>query len=278
MQIIYLNEQNLRMMQEKSKENVVALGFFDGVHKGHQRVINTASWEARRRGVDLTVMSFYPHPKVVLSGEKKKMDYIMSIKEKAKILRILGVDTLYIVEFTKKFSSLSPKNFVHDYLLNLNTVHAIAGYDFTYGKMGQGTVDNLKENANGKIDVTKVNKLEYKGHKISSTRIREVIAAGDIDQLPNLMGRLYEYEAKIEHNKLHNLTATMLPADGIYGVMLKKGNHMYHTRVQVNNANRTEITLLDKSLIEGLHGENVMITWMRKLSNPFIIFELPEVG
>src|SRR5699024_3324322 len=136
------------------------LGFFDGIHKGHQKVINIAKQEADTKNIDLAVMSFFPHPKVVLSEGKNKVNYLMSLQEKAKQLEKMGIDYFYVVEFDKHFAGLTPEQFVYKYLIKFKTSHVVAGYDFTYGKMGSGNIDRLQEDSNNLISTTKVNKIE----------------------------------------------------------------------------------------------------------------------
>ena len=117
METIYVNRENLCNWQEKAKPNVMALGFFDGLHNGHCEVIKTALQEAKEKNVSLAVMSFFPHPKTVISNGKKQVCYLMPPSEKEEMLRQLGVDTFYFVEFDMEFASLSPEEFVAKYLI-----------------------------------------------------------------------------------------------------------------------------------------------------------------
>ena len=102
----------------------------------------------------------------------------MPLSEKEERLRSLGVDTFYIVEFDKEFAALTPDQFVAKYLIQLGVVHAVAGFDFCYGYRGAGNMDRLKNDSGGVVDVTKVEKVEYHGEKISSTCIRERLLNG----------------------------------------------------------------------------------------------------
>lgn len=187
MEIINLNKGNLAAYQESASSNVMALGCFDGLHRGHVKVIQTALQEAKERNVPLSVMSFYPHPKTVIEG-KACFHYLMPQSEKEKRLSELGVDTFYIVEFDKDFAGLSPQSFVKDYLIDLGVIHAVAGYDFSYGSRGAGNMKTLKQDSGEMIEVTTVDKVEYKGEKISSTRIRRLLLEGNVEELPNLIG------------------------------------------------------------------------------------------
>ena len=144
METIYLNSDNLKEWQQKAKSNVMALGFFDGIHYGHLEVIQTALRIAREKNISLSVMSFFPHPKVVISNGKEQVNYLMPISEKEKILKSLGVDTFYIVKFDKTFAQLSPEEFVAEYLIGIGVVHAVAGFDFTYGSRRGGEFESIK--------------------------------------------------------------------------------------------------------------------------------------
>src|SRR5690625_3827965 len=111
MEVITLNQNNLAYWKERATKNVIALGFFDGVHKGHIEVIQRAAQLAKEKECALTVMSFFPHPRTVISQGKIKFDYIMPVAEKAKVLQTLGVDRFYVVEFDRAFASLSPEEY-----------------------------------------------------------------------------------------------------------------------------------------------------------------------
>ena len=101
-------------------------------------MIQTALVKAKEKNLLLSVMSFFPHPKSVLSNGKTQVDYLMPLSGKKKLLSQLGVDIFYIVEFDREFASLSPEQFAAKYLINLGVVHAVAGFDYTYGFRGDG--------------------------------------------------------------------------------------------------------------------------------------------
>ncbi|MCJ7841752.1 FAD synthetase family protein [Lederbergia sp. NSJ-179] len=221
METIYLNRENLPFWHEKAKLNVVALGFFDGIHKGHCKVIKSAAQIAKSKNLSLSVMSFFPHPKTVLSNGKKQVNYLMPLSKKEEALQKLGIDTFYIVEFDKEFASLQPGQFVVQYLLNLGVVHAVAGFDYSYGYKGVGSMDRLKSDSGGLIEVTKIEKFELNGEKVSSTFIREKLLNGDVDELSTFLGHPYEVECDWNGHALKVQPYYTLPAPGIYDVTLK---------------------------------------------------------
>jgi riboflavin kinase/FMN adenylyltransferase len=260
METIYLNKGNLAAYQEMASSNVIALGCFDGLHHGHVKVIQTALQEAKERRRPLSVMSFYPHPKTVIDGNAC-FHYLMTQSEKEKKLCELGVDTLYLVEFDKDFAGLSPQAFVMEYLINLGVIHAIAGYDFTYGSRGAGNMDTLKHDSGDRIDVTTVDKVEYNGEKISSTRIRQQLLKGNVEELPNLIGHSYELKCEGAGTVLTPFSYYTLPAPGSYDVTLKNKSNSLQTEVIVNEKSVT-LTSVDQipSWLEG----NLTIVWNRR--------------
>ena len=278
METIYLNQNNLAFWQGRAKPTVMALGFFDGVHKGHCEVINTAAKIAKERNLSLAVMSFFPHPKTVISNGK--VNYLMPLSEKQEKLRKLGVDIFYIVEFDKDFASLLPAHFVTKYLVNLDVVHAVAGFDYTYGCKGAGNMDRLKADSGGLIDVTKVEKLEFQGEKISSTCIREKLLNGEVEELLSLLGHAYEVECEWDGKELKHKPYYTLPAPGCYEVTLKSMIGSFKTQVIVLKKGEhqvlectTEIpTFMEGSLSIVWHSnlkEKCILGWSQFLSEVF---------
>ncbi|MGO4887734.1 bifunctional riboflavin kinase/FAD synthetase [Anaerobacillus sp. MEB173] len=241
MNTVYLShphQLNIKSLQP----TVMALGFFDGVHLGHQKVIGKAKEIADQAGIMCSVMTFNPHPKEVLqSGKtvKKPMNYLSPLKEKEKRIAELGVDTLYVVQFEQSFADLTPQQFVDDYLIQLNVKHVVAGFDYTYGKLGKGTMETLPFHSRNQFTQTTIEKVETKRQKISSTLIRQLLNDGQVEQLPNYLGRLYEIEGTVvdgdkRGRKIGFPTANIqtvdryyLPAAGVYAVRLKLGQNWY---------------------------------------------------
>ncbi|MDN7246240.1 FAD synthetase family protein [Planococcus shenhongbingii] len=221
MKTIYLNKENLSGWQKRASTNVMALGYFDGLHRGHCKVIETARSIAEEKGLPLMVMSFSPHPKTVLSNGKEQVHYLMPLSKKEERLRELGVDTFLIVEFDKEFAGLLPEQFVGKYLIGLGVVHAVAGFDFSYGSKGAGNMDRLKSDSAGRVETTKVAKVTYRNEKIGSTCIREKLFCGNVEELPHLLGHAYEVRCQWNGTCLETDPDYLLPAPGRYAVTLK---------------------------------------------------------
>lgn len=265
MEVIHIDDNNLAGWQAQSRANVLALGFFDGVHSGHQTVINTAKRRAEQRNAALDVMSFFPHPKTVLSNGKMTVDYLMPLAEKARVLAEMGVDRFYIVKFTKGFASLSPADFVSQYLSAFDTVHAVAGADFSYGFKGQGTINTLAADSHETIDVSKVAAVQYLGEKISSTRIRAAIMGGRMSAVKRLLGRRYTTRAAIAEGCLSLHDYYLRPGDGIYDCIIETPTDRFRTQIYVAGA-APKISFTKHCRLDQIDQPDIAITWDRRVA------------
>lgn len=268
MEVIYLNHANRESYVLQAKPSVVAIGFFDGVHKGHQKVISEAKTIADDKQIPLICMSFFPHPKEVLPSHDK-MQYLMPMDEKKSRLKKMGVDTFYIIQFDSEFATLSPKQFVQKYLLDLKVKYVVAGFDFTYGFRGKGNMEQIEQESDHLLEAIKVKKVALKGEKISSTLIRKLIRSGKMEMLPDYLGRHYEVEGTIvlQENKMEIkvMPYFSLPASGIYEVILSNGRKMLRLSLIVEaNEIRLDSSHIDDYFIKV--NSIVKITWLKCLS------------
>lgn len=237
MKVILIDAENLEAVQQKSEQSVMALGFFDGLHKGHQSVIQIAKRHASIKKLPLAVMSFFPHPKTVITN--KYVDYLMPLEEKTHQLKRLGVDLFYIVHFTKAVASLSPQTFIEQYLIKLGVKVAIAGFDYKYGYKGEGQVHMIAEHSQQQIEVVVAPKVEMAGEKISSTLCRKLLKAGHVKQIYALCGRPYTIQYDLQNGIEPYFT---LPKRGHYSVDIHTTQSIYSRMIEV----------LDEQFINGL--------------------------
>jgi riboflavin kinase / FMN adenylyltransferase len=268
----------------KKRPTVLALGYFDGVHIGHQRVIKTACIEAGKRGLEVAVMTFHPHPKEVLRKQTEPMRYLTPLPLKEKKIEALGVDTLYVVTFTKEFASLTPQQFVDDYMIALDVKHVVAGFDFTYGSLGKGTMETLTFHSRNKFDQTTVKKVEQDDVKISSTKIRELLDEGKVDEISSYLGEPYQiYGTVIDGDKRGRTigfpTANVEPTDhvkipktGVYAVSFFVNGKEYNGVCNVGykptfhsdaTAPSIEVNIFDFD--ESIYGSNVAVSFLRRI-------------
>lgn len=263
---------------------VLAMGFFDGVHRGHQAVIKRAKALATAKHVKLAVLTYDHHPALVyrsLEGDDRK--YLSTPDRKLQQLDRLGVDRVFLVSYTGEFSAQTPQEFVDNYLVAFHTVVAVAGFDHTYGKKDVATMDRLPAYAQGRFDVETVAKETSGQEKISSTQIRAAMKAGDIDMANALLGYLYRSTGVVVHGEARGRTigyptANVLtpenewvPGIGVYTARLKVGAIWYPGMISVgrndtfgdNRPITVEMNLLDYQ--GNLYGENVEVEWHHRL-------------
>ncbi|MCE7794559.1 bifunctional riboflavin kinase/FAD synthetase [Salipaludibacillus sp. CUR1] len=264
---------------------VTALGFFDGVHLGHRKVIETAVKKAADEHIYSAVMTFFPHPKEVLGKNGGyPVRYLSPLEEKEKLIEKTGVDYLFIVEFTSRFSELSPQQFVDDYLIDLNVKHVVAGFDYSYGRLGKGTMETMPFHSRNLITQTTVEKVAGQEGKISSTSIREAMAKGEIDKVNSYLGRNYKITGVVEHGEKRGRTIGFptanvstdaqkeIPAAGVYAVTFKVNGKMYSGVCNIGSkptfhdetAKQTiEVHLLDTE--KNLYDEKVEVVFLGRI-------------
>lgn len=273
-----------QLKKEMIKPSVMALGFFDGVHLGHQRVILTAKQLAEKKQMKSAVMTFNPHPKEVLGKHEKQLNYLSPLPEKQKLLEKLGIDVLYIVEFTLDFANLTPQQFVDDYLIGLHVKHIVAGFDYSYGKLGKGTMETLPFHSREAFTQTTISKVERGIDKISSTFIRTLLNDGEVLLIPEFLGRYYQVKGLVVHGekrgtKLGFPTANIetdryiLPCTGVYAVCVSLNGRNFEGVCNVgykptfhkdNKLEQTvEVHLFDFN--ESIYGEEVEIQWIERI-------------
>jgi len=208
---------------------VATIGVFDGVHRGHQRVVGRAVEIARERDLPVVVITFDPHPdEVVRPGSQPPS--LTSFRRQAQLLAELGADALCVLPFTVEFSRLTPDEFVHTVLSDrLHAAAVVVGDDFRFGHKAAGNVALLSQ-LGEKYDFTAegVPLLEAEGMTISSTYIRACLAAGDVTGAAAVLGRPHRVEGVVVRGhqrgralgfptaNLESPTHTAIPADGIY--------------------------------------------------------------
>lgn len=224
----------------KGSNTCLAIGAFDGLHKGHQLIINKALKEARKKHSPAAVLSFYPHPLEIIDG-KNPPPSVVSRRQKITILQEMGVDYYFEQEFNREFAQLKAEEFINDILLDkikVNTV--VVGDDFRFAYKNEGNVEILKEMGELHQFQTKIiSQLHASDDRISSTRIRNLLKKGKIKKAEKLLGRPYQLCGKVVHGKKRGrklgfptvnikLEANYaLPPEGVYAVKVYYGEQEY---------------------------------------------------
>lgn len=259
---------------------VMVLGFFDGVHRGHQKVIETGKKAAAEKGLKLAVMTFNQHPSIVFQKVlPENMKYLNSLQQKERLMEKLGVDILYIVDFTSAFAQLAPQAFVDQYIVGLHSKVAVSGFDYTYGPKDVADVAHLPKYAQGRFEVVTVSKEELAGEKISSTRIRKLMESGQMEEVTELLGYVYEIEGTVVHGDARGRllgfptanikvkSTVRLPRIGVYAVEIQIGDKWYIGMGSIGHNDTfgegreltVEVYILD--FHQDIYGEQVTVRW-----------------
>ncbi|ALS27597.1 riboflavin biosynthesis protein RibF [Paenibacillus sp. 32O-W] len=177
----------------------LAIGHFDGVHKGHRNVILRAVEAAKEKGLAASVMTFHPHPKEVLGRGERYFTCLTPLELKREQFAALGVERLYVMKFDLTFAAVTPEAFVREVLVPLNVKHAVVGFDFRFGTRGAGTAEELRRLGGDRFDTDIMEALRLHGRKVSSTRVRDALAEGDARLAAELLGRPYEVRGTVVH-------------------------------------------------------------------------------
>lgn len=209
--------------------SVVTLGVFNGMHRGHARVVRRAVQQGLARGIPTVLVTFDPHPARVL-GIPRNTATLTTIDRRAALATELGVDFVCVLPFTRRFAALSPAEFVEHVLLNtLRAEAVVVGSDFTFGHRAAGDVTTLRVlGASHGFTAHAVDLLHQIDTRCSSTHIRECLSRGDIHGATRALGRPHRVEGHlhtVEPGKGELLVApdTAIPAPGHYRGRLSSG-------------------------------------------------------
>lgn len=193
---------DIQKSEERLKNSYVALGTFDGVHRGHRVLINSAIEKAKKNGGISVVYTFLNHPLEIIAPERvPKM--INTIGEKLRLLEEMGVDYVVLQTFDEKYAETSKEEFIDKILIEyLGAKEIFVGFNYTFAERGSGNVEYLRSVASKKgIKLNEIQAVEYKGQILSSTLIRKFILEGKIEEANMFLGRPFFISGEVEHGK-----------------------------------------------------------------------------
>lgn len=283
MQIIKINHH--MSVSDISNQNklVLAMGYFDGIHLGHQSVIARAKEIATEKNLDLAVLTYDHQPALVYKRltTHQRRNIIMN-DDKMHFFKRLGVQKVFLINYSFKFQSQAPQEFVDNYLVQLNVDTVVAGADHTYGSK-EADMNYLPNYAKGRFKVEVVDLKKFDNLKISSSRIKRNLDDGHIDTVNKMLGRsfftsgtvIHGYArgrelgyptANIEHNELQ-----WLPSIGVYVVEVVIGQQKFKGMASIGrnvtfgekNPITVEINILDFN--DNIYGEVIGINWLYRI-------------
>lgn len=262
---------------------VATLGNFDGVHVGHQEILSRVVRQAKARGGEGVVLTFYPHPAAVLAPQRAPAP-LGSLRERLARMRDAGIDTVVLQHFTAKFAALTAEAFVESYLVGrLNVAKVVIGHSVNFGRGRGGSALTLTEAGRRfGFDVEVVGPVMIDGTAVSSTEVRGCLAAADLALASRLLGRPYAVEGRVivgdrRGRTLGFPTANLRPRvaplvpNGVYAVRVERGGARHDAVANVGHnptfghgrARTVEANLFD---FDGdLYGERLRVSFVARL-------------
>ena len=277
MKIRRINNE-LEIKQEE--DTVLVLGYFDGLHKGHQTLFKEARKIADEKGLKIAVLTFPESPKLAfVRYQPELMLHLNHPEERAAHLENLGVDYLYLIDFTSHFSKNTAREFFDKYVSALKAKAVVSGFDYHFGS-DKRKAEELADYFEGQIVI--VSSVNQDEEKISSTRIRETIQNGDVAKAHQLLGYPLSTRGIVVHGNargrtigyptanLAPLDRVILPADGVYVVDVEHNGKIYRGMASVGknvtfegDELRFEANLFD--FAEEIYGDTIRIIWLDKI-------------
>ena len=278
----------------KIKRSCVAIGIFDGVHRGHQMLLAAMVKEARRRKAVPVVITFFPHPAHVLSSSAK-IDYLVSLRHRFKLLETLGVKFCIVIRFTPAFAAIEPEAFIRSALVGRLGVQAIfVGKDFRFGKDRRGDAALFKRLGREYGYVARgIAPLRSGRAPVSSTRIRAHVSSGRLNEARRLLGRPFSVMADVVQSRGRGrrlgyptanlrLGSGILPPNGVYAVRvsvkgkIRRGVANLGVRPTFKERKPTvhlEVYIFD--LNQNLYNQTLEVHFIKKIRNERV-FKTPQ--
>ncbi|MCV3762695.1 riboflavin biosynthesis protein RibF [Companilactobacillus farciminis] len=281
MQIINVKHP-LKKEQLPIEATVLIMGFFDGVHLGHQKVIKTGVKLAKEHNLKSILLTFDRSPRTVYQHETN-FKYLSTRNRKAQLVEELGVDYLYFVKFTPDFASLKPQEFVDQYMINLKAKYVVAGFDYTYGKKNIANMNNLPNYSKNKFETIMVPEQLINDQKIGSSAIKKFIMNDKIAEANEFLGYKYQNQGKVIHGLQRGRTLgyptaniavdgdQVIPSIGVYATKIKVAGVWYNSMTSVGyNVTFKENTgiTIESNIFDfdrDIYGESVVIEWVKYL-------------
>ncbi|MBR0173914.1 MAG: riboflavin biosynthesis protein RibF [Bacteroidales bacterium] len=266
---------------------VVATGFFDGVHIGHRMVVETLVSEARKRGEESLVLTFWPHPRIVLAQDAMGLRLLNTPDEKISLLKDLGVDRVVQLEFTREFSRMGTEQYLREIVKERFGGSAILlGYDNRIGHDSLTPAQTADIASSLGLDVIRAEKVSAVGIAVSSTKIRTALNAGDVETASSYLCYDYSLSGTVVHGKKLGRTIgfptanmevdeplKLVPATGVYLSRVEIEGKSYSGMTNVGDAIETHIFDFD----EDIYGHTIKVSFIRHVRNEMTFGSLQEL-
>ncbi|MFL5730128.1 MAG: bifunctional riboflavin kinase/FAD synthetase [Cytophagaceae bacterium] len=264
---------------------IVTIGSFDGVHKGHQKILKRLRDLADAGHGETVVMTFWPHPRAVLSPSGQDFKLLSTMEEKIALLGKSGVDHLLIIPFTKEFSALAPDDFIHTVLIDtIGTKRLVIGHDHKFGKDRTGDFEYLKaRSGHYHFEVEEITREDVKNIGVSSSIIRDSLLKGDIKTANEYLGRPYELAGQVAEGRKLGRTIgfptaniesaesmKLVPADGVYAVLVTVKGEIHKGMMNIGqrptvNGHRRKIEVNIFNFDRDIYREELVVHFIERL-------------
>jgi riboflavin kinase/FMN adenylyltransferase len=271
----------------KAKNPVVTIGTFDGVHLGHQKVIQRLKQITKKHNGETVIFTFYPHPRLVTSPNETNLRLLTTLEEKINLFEKFGINHLVVYPFNKEFSELTYSEFVKQILVDkMKTSCLVVGYDHKFGKNREGGFEYLKKCASQfNFEIEKLDVLSVDEEHVSSTRIREALQSGNIKLANHYFGYNFTLHGSVVSGKklgrkmgfpTANVVASdkhkIIPGHGVFAVKVNVKGKVFNGMLNIgtrptfnkNADNRSiEVNIFDFS--DDIYGEEVTLIFIDKI-------------
>lgn len=272
---------------QKVKGAVVTTGTFDGVHVGHRKIIDRLNEIARKIDGESVLLTFHPHPRMVLVPDDHGLELITTMDEKIQLLEEAGIDNLIIHPFTKGFSRKTSLEFIREVLVEkIGTAVLVIGYDHHFGRNREGSFEHLKES--GPLygfQVEEISVQDVDDVAVSSTKIRNALHNGDVATAGKYLAHPFQLSGTVIHgdklgreigfptaNIQVDSDTKIIPANGVYGCYVLLGEEKFKGMLNIGlrptvngNERRIEVNVFD--LDRELYGESITLMLKDRIRN-----------
>jgi riboflavin kinase / FMN adenylyltransferase len=271
---------------ERLPNAIVTTGTFDGVHAGHQKIIENLQSIAASEGGESVLLTFYPHPRLVLFPEDNDLKLLNTLEEKIILLEKTGVDNLIIHPFTQAFSRYTATQYVENILIeSIGVKKLVIGYDHHFGRNREGSYENLLQMSTlYDFKVVEIPAQEIDEVNVSSTKIRTALINGDIETANSFLNYNYSITGEVIHGnqlgrtigfptanlKIDN-SYKLIPGQGVYAVEVLLNNIRYNGmlnigyRPTINNVLKQSIEVNIFNFEKEIYGEKITLTFLKKI-------------
>jgi riboflavin kinase/FMN adenylyltransferase len=265
---------------------IVTVGTFDGVHIGHKTIINRINELAKNQNGESVLLTFWPHPRLVLFPDDNELKLLSTLKERIELLRESGIDHLIIHPFSVDFSRITAVEYVRDILVrDLNVSKLVIGYDHHFGRNREGNLDELKSVApDYGFEVEEISAQEIDDVNVSSTKIRNALLEGDLAKANEFLGYRYSVSGKVikgqelgrsigfpTANLEPDESYKLIPGNGVYSVAVEHEAKVYRGMANLGNrptVSDSEDRILEVNLFEfdgDLYEKEIKVTFVDRI-------------